>query len=436
MFAEGWKVAKRAPIGSLLTVGVAALSIAIVWEASISAAGTDKAAGFILAGISAFAVLYSMSCLGNARRFKREGRSFLQYLFLAGLVVSEGYIMLAEGAWFKEHFMTSAMRSQVEMIGANGDLALIEKAQLTLDSLKSRHFRSEETINADIDAELTRAIDLGHGSKASLSKMTKDCTDRASSWSDQCSEVYKFRRELAESRQAKTDFEQAKTTIGTRTLDAGKVSISANAGAMFLSEVSPFSISIANANIVKILAGLALIACLRIGIAPVLIEPRPDTPKPDSFLVGAANDARFEPDKKPDRLALVGRDPEPDPTTPTPRPRKKERTGEPSALPGVLLGIRRAETAARATALSEAILGDVEAFYEQRTKPDRTAVKWHATPAGEFRKAYLEWCDQNNFRPVGDGIFRRESLRFVKKSGKIGGNFRYQGRSIVTALAA
>lgn len=401
----------------------------------MSRAGTDTTAGAILGAISVIAVFYSMSCLVNAKRFEREGRIFLRYLFLFGLLISEGYILLAEGAWFKEHFMVTAVRSQIEQIAAASNLAVVENAQQTVEDLKSKRFRSERAINSAIDKALSREVDIGHNAVSSLAKATKDCVDRSSTWYTQCGDVLALREELAISQQGRADFEQAKAVIGTRTLlDGAQISAPANAGAIFLSDIVP--ISLANANIVYIVIGLLLVACLRIGIGPVLIEPMLSGEKPEPGDVLAA--VTLTPAGANDRgRAMIEADTPPAPMLPPSGPRpKKPALAEPSAAAAVFSNIAAVQAQERAFARPARILGSVEAFYADQTIKKEGAE--HS--AGDFWRTYLAWCREKGFAPVGEHTFRKESERFVSKGkfkrGALKNRAAYRNRMIIRLVPA
>jgi hypothetical protein len=422
-----WDVVRRAPISSLGAAVIGVASIVIVWQSSMSRAGTDWSAGVIVAAISAVAVLYSMTCLSHAKRFERENRQTVRRIFLCGLIVSELFIQLSEIAWLNGHFMVSETRSQVEQARVTSEISIIEKAQRTLDTLKKKTFRGEDEINGAIDSELVRAIDLGHGSSSTLARLTTDCTDKRSTYATQCGEVFKLRQELAESRKAKTDFEQAKIEISTHVVDASQVTAPANAGALFLSTLFGMPQDWGTGIFIGIC--VIFVACLRIGIGPVLLDPIEERREDSHDVMAAIRLAPTGPanDTKPVEM-------EPDTPKIEALP-KKTKLAEPSRAAGVLSEVAATMARKNGNGLPGLPTGSIEGFYSECTRPSDGGK--HTT--GVYYRTYRQWCERKGLAPVSLPVFTEESKnkRLVRKLAKpVAGRVVYEGRTILPRLLA
>ncbi|MBJ7534340.1 hypothetical protein JDN40_09515 [Rhodomicrobium vannielii ATCC 17100] len=92
----------------------AALSIVIVYQAGTAGAGTSEAAPFVVAAIGVLAAVFSMKAVPMARRAWQRGDRAIAALFIAGLLVSEPYLVSYEIAWWEQNVSAAQARQKMK----------------------------------------------------------------------------------------------------------------------------------------------------------------------------------------------------------------------------------------------------------------------------------------------------------------------------------
>ncbi|MBJ7534543.1 hypothetical protein JDN40_10550 [Rhodomicrobium vannielii ATCC 17100] len=245
-------------IAIILAISVAMLSAIMVYQGGAARAGVSPLASIVVGGVGVAMVLYSLTAIFMSRQARREGRRALSMALLCGLVLSEGYILFYEAAWWKAKIIVAQEQSRFQQAAAQavakGEIEVIENAQRVLETLKSTRDKGE--VLAEIDRELARNVNLGKGMRAPLAKSTADCTKTDVPAYALCSTVLSLRMELATIEK----IEKAKFTIGTR-VTAPEMPVPANAGEALIAEMT--GVDEKTVEHISLMIGLLALAALR-----------------------------------------------------------------------------------------------------------------------------------------------------------------------------
>ncbi|MFT4079300.1 primase-like DNA-binding domain-containing protein [Rhodomicrobium sp.] len=245
-------------IAIILAISVAILSAVMVYQGGAARAGVSPLASIVVGGVGVAMVLYSLTAIFMSRQARKEGRRALSMALLCGLVLSEGYILFYEAAWWKAKIIVAQEQSRFQQAAAQavakGEIEVIENAQRVLETLKSTRDKGE--VLAEIYRELSRSVNLGKGMRESLAKSTEDCTKTDVPAYSLCSTVLSLRMELATIEK----IEKAKFVIGTR-VAAPEMPIPANAGEALIAEMT--GLDERTVEHASLMIGLLALAALR-----------------------------------------------------------------------------------------------------------------------------------------------------------------------------
>jgi len=238
-----------------LRYGSAAISITIVYQAGTARAGTSETAPFVVAAIGVLAAIFSMTAVPMARRAWQRGNRAIAALFIAGLLVSEPYLISYEVAWWEQNVSAAQARQKARQAASADHDEAISRAQETLRSLKGARDRGE--VQADIDREMARLVSLGRGVRETLAKATTDCSDRNVPAYAQCAAVLTLRSELA----TVDKLERARFVVGTRVQDA-EIPVPTNAGEARIARIT--GVEVDTVEDAFLIIGIAVLAFLRL----------------------------------------------------------------------------------------------------------------------------------------------------------------------------
>ncbi|WP_127079645.1 primase-like DNA-binding domain-containing protein [Rhodomicrobium lacus] len=440
-------------IAIILAISVAILSAVMVYHGGAARAGVSPLASIVVGGVGVAMVLYSLTALFMSRQARREGRRALSRALLCGLILSEGYILFYEAAWWKAKVIIAQEQSRFQKAAAQaiakGEIEVIENAQRVLETLKSTRDKSE--VLAEIDKELARSVNLGKGMREPLAKTTAECTRTDVPAYSLCSTVLSLRMELATIEK----IEKAKFVIGTR-VAAPEMPIPANAGEALIAEMT--GVDEKTVEHLSLMIGLLALAALRtLSFAIAFHGPENEAMSPShaSCIVSGAPIMASLPVVNPDALRLdtgetsewgSGTNAEASPsmgsvsgdatvtrdrngplvavTVESPSSDRPSKEATPAAQGACVAGVssgtqgisRRAVPAAK-----DAPEGDsIAAFYRERCTPSLgSRASAHCLYA-----AYRVWCKARQIAPASMTMFGRSLPAYARRL-KTGGRIVY-----------